>query len=95
MSQPGSKSSFDAMPGSGSGSGLDPGDALILSSDLTAALGEDFRLRRESTRGRLLRVSHGLYYPSARWNLPREDQRYPVRVRGAARTRRPHPPPAT
>lgn len=66
----------------------DPGDGLILASDLGSALGVDFRLRREESRGRLQRVSRGLYYPRAGWNLLREDQRYLIRVRGAALIRR-------
>ena len=66
----------------------DPGDGLILASDLASAFGADFRLRREETRGRLQRVSRGLYYPSARWKQLREDERYLIRVRGAALSRR-------
>lgn len=66
----------------------DPGDGLILASDLAGALGVDFRLRREESRGRLQRVSRGLYYPSARWNELHPGQRYLIRVRGAALMRR-------
>ncbi|MDJ0351083.1 hypothetical protein [Cryobacterium sp. PH29-G1] len=66
----------------------DPGDGLILTSDLASALGADFRLRREEARSRLQRVSRGLYYSRARWNELREDQRYLIRVRGAALIRR-------
>ncbi|TFB70581.1 hypothetical protein E3O06_14065 [Cryobacterium glaciale] len=70
------------------GTPSDPSDAIILASDLGNAFGVDFRLRRESSRGRLQRVSRGLYYPSARWEQLRDDQRYLIRVRGAALTRR-------
>ena len=70
------------------GTSPDAGDGLILASDLANAFGTDFRLRRESSRGRLQRVSRGLYYPSARWNELRDDQRYLIRVRGAALSRR-------
>jgi hypothetical protein len=71
-----------------SGTSIGPGDGLILASDLASAFGADFRLRRESSRGRLQRVSRGVYYPGARWNELSADQRYLVRVRGAALTRR-------
>lgn len=84
MSQPGPDSSVTPA----SGTNTDPGDGLILASDLAGALGADFRLRREWSRGRLQRVSRGLYYPSALWKNLREDQRYLVRVRGAAHARR-------
>ncbi|TFD86183.1 type IV toxin-antitoxin system AbiEi family antitoxin domain-containing protein [Cryobacterium serini] len=96
MSQPDPEpsASFGIVPRGGAGlisqtsTDPDPCDGLILASDLASALGVDFRLRRESTRGRLQRVSRGLYYPSARWNQLREDQRYLIRVRGAALIRR-------
>lgn len=88
MSQPSFDPSASLSLTSRMSTSPDPGDGLILASDLGNAFGVDFRLRRESSRGRLQRVSRGLYYPSARWDQLRDDERYLIRVRGAALTRR-------
>lgn len=88
MSQPSFDPSASLSLTSRMSTSPDPGDGLILASDLGNAFGVDFRLRRESSRGRLHRVSRGLYYPSARWDQLRDDERYLIRVRGAALTRR-------
>ncbi|WP_104083607.1 hypothetical protein [Cryobacterium sp. Y11] len=86
MSQPSLDPSSSLI--SRTSTGGEPGDGLILASDLASAFGADFRLRRDIARGLLERVSRGLYYPSVRWNQLREDQRYLIRVRGAALARR-------
>jgi hypothetical protein len=57
---------------------------LILSTDISSALGADFRLRRQADRGRFHRVSRGVYFDARKWAELTIDQRYALRVRGAA-----------
>ncbi|MGO4691343.1 hypothetical protein [Glaciibacter sp. 2TAF33] len=61
---------------------------LILSSDIRSALGADFRLRRQAESGRFHRVSRGVYFDARNWAELNVDQRYALRVRGAALERR-------
>jgi len=67
-------------------------DGLVLASDLSAAFGDDLRLRRLAERGRLHRFYRGQYVAAARWRDFTQDQKYELLVRGAALARRGAPP---
>ncbi|TFC87985.1 hypothetical protein E3T28_01960 [Cryobacterium sinapicolor] len=62
-------------------------NGLLLSSDLRRAFGADLRLRRLAGRGELHRLARGQYIDATLWAALNSDQRYALRVRGAAETR--------
>jgi hypothetical protein len=62
-------------------------NALLLSAEFRRAFGTDLRLRRQADRGVLHRLARGQYIDAAVWKTLTPDQRYALRVRGAADTR--------
>jgi hypothetical protein len=61
---------------------------LILAADFRRAFGTDLRLRRGAERGHLQRIGWGQYTPAAAWAGLDRDQRYALKVRAAALSRR-------
>ncbi|TFC91833.1 MULTISPECIES: hypothetical protein [Cryobacterium] len=64
-----------------------PPTGLLLAGDFRRAFDTDLRLRRHAARGELHRLARGQYIDATAWAALNSDQRYALRVRGAADTR--------